>query len=263
VPPGGKHGNIPILAADKLTNAEAMKYLSILPTLLFSLLLHAQPSALVKSALDQLQLKYADCHADFIAEKRLPGTSGESVIVIPKLLPADEVYEFSLDCYVLIVDNATGKIRNKYYESNAWQSGVEILTEITIDTAPYLLQEKTRAFGIRVKYTGESRPNPYNTENLTLFVREGDQLKPVLKNFETRLFTGEWDTDCAGEFTEEQSILLMAKTQTNGYFDLHVRSKITITRNYLDEHEDCQESATATKAESMLKFQHGKYVLVK
>jgi hypothetical protein len=42
-----------------------------------------------------------------------------------------------------------------------------------------------RAFGIRVKYSGSSRPNPYNSETISLFIKSGIILKKVLINYET------------------------------------------------------------------------------
>ena len=173
--------------------------------------LHAQSTDLVDKVLTQLKLQRKDCDENLISVKKLPDSPNESIVVIPRLVVSEPDY-FSLDSYILIVDSQTGKIRQKFYESqetNGWQSDAITLTSIWIDTAPYFVKEGTRAFGIRVAFTGSSSVNPYNYEMLSLFVREEEKLNRILKNYTTSELHGEWDGNCNGEFEKSNKLLLI------------------------------------------------------
>ena len=105
----------------------------------------------------------------------------KSVLVIPKYDINEQDNEghdyFVLDAYIVVIDNATGKIICKFIEPNAWTSDALMLTGISIDTGLYHLNTTTRAFGIRVDYTGSSRPNPFSETHLSLYVADKNSLK--------------------------------------------------------------------------------------
>lgn len=221
-----------------------------------------KPVKLIESVLFQLKLRIEDCYEEFIVEKQLPDSPKESIIVIPKIVELEESY-FSLDTYIVIVNNVTGNIKTKYYESvstNGWQSDAVRMTSISIDTAPYWLQKKTRAFGIRVSFSGSSQVNPYSQEVLSLFVQQGNKLVPVLKNYEVDRYNGEWDGNCNGEFVDHHKVLLISKNKTNEYFDIQVKDKVTTTVNTKSKADgNCNEASSEKKEEAVLKFKNGKY----
>lgn len=219
-------------------------------------------SLLVAEVLQQLKLEKKDIKTELFAEKILPDNPSQSVLVIPKIISneagIDNNFSYNLDAYILIVENSSGKIINKYFESEAWISDAVMLTSIEIDTAPYLLQSNNRAFGVIVNYTGSSRPNPYSRSDLTLFTANGKSLKPLLKNYLLAKSVGEWDTNCAGEFEDMHSILIIDKQKSNNLNNLIVKQTITKTKNFVTN-DDCDEKETKTQKKLVLKFNKKEY----
>ena len=164
---------------------------------IISQLLHSktQDSLLLSKVLKQLKIKEKEINLELASNKILPYSKDKTVIVIPKysVNEKDEYnnYYFVLDAYIIIADNNTGKILYKFYEPNAWTSDAVKVTSIEIDTGLYNLNKKTRAFGIRVNYSGSSGPNPYHQSDLSLYIVEKNILKQVLKNFAISEFQSE------------------------------------------------------------------------
>ncbi|PHS08591.1 MAG: hypothetical protein COA88_06405 [Kordia sp.] len=184
------------------------------------------------------------------------GDSKESIIVIPEIVDEGEHY-FELNSHILIVDSTTGDIKHRYFESyknNNWASDAVKLERIRIDTAHYIVAENRRAFGVSVFFYGSSHANPYSNETISLFVKSGSALKNILKNYDVINSRGEWDTNCAGEFTDIKSILIMSKEKTNGYFNILVKSKITESKAYINENGDCDSKDKITAETAVLKF---------
>lgn len=238
------------------------KVLILIFGLIFCLDVHAQQhTKLIEHVLFQLNLKIEDCMQDMIVEKQVPGSLKESIVVIPKIVEMEEDY-FSLDTYIVVVNNVNGNIKHKYYESNqtnGWESDAIMLSKISIDTAPYLVKDKTRAFGIRVSFRNMSKPNPYSHETLSLFVPKGDKLIQVLKNLQVDFYSGEWDTHCSGAFDENESILVMLPTKTNDYFDIKVKTKVSHIESAPQANGECKDNISVKNEEKILKFQNGKY----
>lgn len=221
---------------------------------------NAALSLLAEKVLKELNLKAEDCHQELITEKQLPYAPGMSIMVIPKFASRNDVY-FSLDNYVLLVDNKTGKIQSRYYESHA-TNGLESdelkLEQISIDTAPYLVKEGTKAFGIRVSFSGNSRANPYDYEMVSLYIQEAKRLKSILKNFIIKQYSGHWDTKCAGEFKVVNNTFVLSGTKTNGFYDMNVRTRIIHTKNVVS-HGDCIEKKQVTAEQKTMKFSKDHY----
>ena len=211
----------------------------------------------VDKVLKQLNIEQVDCYYDLVTEKVIPYSKDKSVLVIPKIVEKDE-YSITCDSYVLVIDNRSGKILNKYYEANALESNAVGIVRIEIDFAPYKLNSTTRAFGIRIFMEGSSRPNPYNNEELSLYVLRNNILVQVLRNFSMSSFSGEWDTQCEGEFVTENKILIMSEKTTNNFFDIIVKDKITTTTKHLIDN-DCVDTDTINTETSILHYDKKEY----
>ncbi len=213
---------------------------------------------LVENVIQQLGLENDNLNRELITTKVNPSNKQETIMVIPEY--AEKIEEesyYELNGHIVLVNNQTGTITHKYYESsetNGWISDAIHLTEITIDTAPYNVAKDTRAFGVRVNYNGSSSANPYRNETISLFVKSGDTLKNVLHNFEVTKYGGEWDTNCAGEFTEEEKMLSISDKLSNGFFDIMVKSTITYSVDYVPENGDCESEKDVTLKKTSLKF---------
>jgi len=233
-----------------------------LPTFVLSCLLivfsnhsFAQLSDLTVKVLDDLNINKEDCE-DLFSEKVLPYNKDLSVIVIPKIGEKEEDM-FSLDSYVVVVNNKSKKIQQLYFESyttSGWESDAIFINEISIDTAPYLVQENKRAFGIVIHSRSMSRPNPYYSKYLSLYLPDGNNLQNILKSFEIYSYGGETDMNCIAEIYSEDKTLILSKTKTNNFIDINVDvlHKKIISKN-------CIETETSTNSKQVLKFIDGSY----
>ncbi|AWG23547.1 hypothetical protein FFWV33_03870 [Flavobacterium faecale] len=221
-----------------------------------------QDDVLLSKILNQLKIKKSEVNLELISEKKLPYSTDKTVIVIPKYIvnEKDEYnnYYFELDEYIIVANNITGEILYKFHQPNAWTSDAVMLTSIEIDTGLYKLNKKDRAFGIRVNYTGSSRPNPYYQTDLSLFIVQDNILKQVLKNLIISEFHGEWDTNCAGEFEDSKSIISIDKTQFNNFNNLILATIKTETKN-IPTNEDCVEQKKTQKTQKILKYNGTEY----
>lgn len=220
-------------------------------------------SELISSVFSQLNLKQEKCKKEFISVKAMPNSKELSIVVIPEINIDDkEMESFELNSYILIVNRKTGEIKSEFYENsktNEWTSDALKLTKITIDTAPYIIGKDKRAFGIRVHYLGSSKPNPYESETISLFIKNGNKLRRVLNKYEINGNFGEWDTNCTGNFTDFNSILIISNTLTNGYYDINIKTKIVKTNNFEDENGKCKSTNTKTIINSKLIFKDNQY----
>lgn len=200
---------------------------------------------------------------DLEAFKLQPNNPKEAIVVIPEIVEGSKEEEFfKLHTHIAIVDLKSKTITHQYFEScktNDWVSDAIRLDEIKIDTAPYLVNESTRAFGISVHYFGSSRVNPYHNQKLSLFVKEKGTLKNILHNFSMEESIGEWNGNCEGEFESEKKTLIVSDKKTNGYFDFTIKNTIAKTRNFETEDGDCKEEEEIKKEASVLKFDGKKY----
>jgi len=217
--------------------------------------------ALVLSILKELGIDPLLVKTDLIASKTNPQTPNEVIIVIPEIVNEEEEY-FELNSHIVIADNRSGKIIQKFFESsqtNDWYSDALQLREITLDTAPYRVTDDIRAFGVRVRYVGMSKVNPYESETLSLFVKSADRLKKILDKYAVMDAFGEWDGNCFGEFRDTKNTLIMSNQKSNGFFNILIKSKVTETKNEVNKNGECDAKVITTNQKSILKFNGKEY----
>jgi len=219
--------------------------------------------ALVLSVLKELGLNPLLVKTDLIVSKTNPQTPNEVIIVIPEIVDEGEQY-FALNSHIVIADNRSGEVTHQFFETsqtNDWYSDALQLREITLDTAPYRVTDDIRAFGVRVRYLGMSKVNPYESETLSLFVKSGDRLKKILDKYAVMDAFGEWDGNCFGEFRDTKNTLIMSDKKSNGFFNILIKSKIIETTNVVNENEECDAKEIITKQKSLLKYNGKEYKL--
>lgn len=239
-----------------------MRYFA-LSLLLFcgSFELYAQEfSENVKYVLQALHVKADQCALDFIAEKPLPGSQDEWILLIPEYLDKDEESgHYDLRAHVVVYNSRTKTMRHTILESSEWYSDAMVLNEVKIDTAPYLVGKGKRAFGIRVRHNGASRANPYGTETLTLIVPEKETLDIVLLEFETRTYAGELSGNCASKESLEESILIMTEDGSKPYFDIRVKTTVDHMISFIDPTGECDQESCTFTYERVLQYGDGGY----
>jgi len=221
-----------------------------------------QETVLLQKVLQQLKLTEKQINTEIVASKPLPYLSGKTALVIPKYKVNEEDqygnYYFEIEPYIVVADQKTGKIINQYHIPDVWVSDAVRLSDITIDTGLYQLNNNTRAFGVRVGYTGSSNPNPYSKTDLSLFIIQDNNIKRVLNDYTVYDYGGEWDTRCAGEFEVMSAVIDIDKTQSKGFNNLILKITDETTKS-IQTADDCVEKKKSTKRTKTLKFNGKEY----
>ncbi|MGN7980248.1 multidrug ABC transporter ATPase [Burkholderia sp. 22313] len=123
-----------------------------------------------------------------------------------------------------------------------------------IDTAPYRLSPDVRAFGVVFTSSarGPSCPDADASEELTLWVREGNRIRPV---FGTNLYgwvsvEGEACGPGVGDARSEEARMTIAveKTSSHGFADLSITAHITKTQRKDGDYSDTGKRTARTIA---------------
>ena len=221
-------------------------------------------SADMKNVIQQLQINVENVDVDLSIDKPmryLPEMMAMAILEKVGELDNSEEGHFTYKCHVVLYNAADKIITNRYIMQNLESDAIR-LSGLNFDFAPYMVKENVRAFGLRVIYSGSSRVNPYEEEKITLFVTEKDKLIPVLKDFTSYLSTGDWDTNCAGEFNSKSAVFVIEPTLSNGFFDIKVNYKDIKTINKIVS-GDCKGTETATKSSIKLVNINGTYQVKK
>lgn len=198
---------------------------------------------LVQEIIEKEQLDSTKINYQLLVSKKLPYNDSIAVVVVP--ISYEDYYNdgyCNYDCYIYMINTYTNTIQATYYEENCWTSDAIYLYEIEVDTGLFILNEKTRAFGIKTKYRNGSQPNPYWKTNLTLFIQKRSTLVNIL-DVQNYLYHGEWDTNCSGLFETENTIIIVDKTKKrNGFYNLKIKTTQFETVLYIDKKtNDCEE----------------------
>lgn len=239
-----------------------MKLHRKITTFLMSLLvfmLSAQERDAVRftKVLNQLKLNSSQIHNELYTEKKMPNADNSFIIVVPVLQGKLEVDGFSVKNTILITDNQ-GIIKNKFVDPTEFGSDAIMLQSFTIDTGLYNLNSNIRAFGIAADYYGSSRPNPYSSSDFSLFYPEGKTLKKVLDGYHLKTYSGEWDTNCSGEFEGGTSVIIVDQAKTNGFANLKIKTESTKTINR-EINGESSENKTSKISYKTLKFNKSVY----
>ena len=185
--------------------------------------------------------------------KPWPAYPGRSIVVLPMPRPSSEPGVIGYDLELLVIqrpDNGNTErdtILARAFESHALTEDAISIQEIRIDTGRYTLAASTRAFGIRVRYRGASRTNPYSSETLQLYVAQGAKVRKVLDEIELDMDGGEWDATCTGHFEQVRGTLAIGHGVSEGFADLIVQRTQTANRAEWQESGECIEKALPVK----------------
>lgn len=179
----------------------------------------------------------------------------ETLIVIPEIAEDGDGY-MVFNSNIILVDNESGTIKAKFRgEKDLYIDAVSI-DMIEIEAKKYHLNEKTAAFGLRIFYSNQSRPNPYSGTELSLYVLRGNQLRRILKDFSIKTFNGKTDTTCNGEFEEHSKDIQILDSYTNDFADLKFIDEIEL----FERNEDCEKVVIKTRKETeILKYENDGY----
>lgn len=216
---------------------------------------------LINSVLEKLDLKWVQLKTDLITTKTFTENPKESVIILPKVKDEGEGY-IELNVDVVVADNDLENNNLKYIKSEepmVITSDAIQLRGIIIEDTLYPIAEHTKAYGIKTHFVGSSRVNPYESKALFLYIKLNDKLKNILTNYEVMSNGGEWVNECEGEEVTNKKTLEIIETKTNDYFDIKVRSDITITTSQENENGDCTTTEATGNETHILKYNGNTY----
>ncbi|WP_248738058.1 hypothetical protein [Pseudomonas sp. MWU12-2029] len=204
---------------------------------------------------------------DFSVCKEWPAYPGLTLNAVSKFEP-DPVYGKtgdvgSYDLALSVVSAEVSEPLATYYKPSAFLSDAFALESVEFDTARYKLTPEIRAFGVRVVFKGSSRVNPMDETSLSLYVKEGDTLRPVLDRLVMYRYNGEWDGNCAGERASTLRTIEIGKTSSHGYADLIVKSVTTGIVGKGDPGTCDEKTTTAKPVLTTLRYDGKSYVLPK
>lgn len=178
---------------------------------------------------------FADCSPapvahdmDFSICKDWPAYPGLTLSASTNFSP-DPVYGASgivglYDLHLSLLATSCSKSLATFDQASAFSVDAIALEELKFDTARYKLKPDLQAFGVRVRFKNSSRLNPLDETWLSLYVKDGNALRPVMDRLVVHEYGGEWDGNCAGERYETSRTVELAKASTNGYADLIIKT---------------------------------------
>ena len=179
----------------------------------------------------------------------------ETLLVIPEIAEEDEGIMI-FNNHVVLIDSQTGAVKAKFSGERDLYIDAVGINKIEIDSVVYRLNSTTPAYGLKIFYSGQSRPNPYYGTQLSMYALEGHKLIKVLKDYPVKTFNGETDTTCKGTFEEHSKKMKVLNEQTNSYADL----KFIDTVRSTERNEDCEVvDEESREIVEILKYENGKY----
>lgn len=232
-----------------------MKYFLVL-LIIGSVKFGFSQSELALKVMKVLESDTVEWYTDLIVEKIVPDAKNERILVLPLFISKDEDW-LTLKTWIVRINNQDGTILNKTALQD--ESDAIILNSYSIDTAPYQVSPTNRAFGIRASYANRSQPNPYHQETLTLLINSKSSFDVLLEDYQVKSFSGETDTNCNGEFSDESKVLIIQNESNAGYFDIVVKNTIVDETRFVNELNDCDSTSTSRVEKTRLQFKGGKY----
>lgn len=166
------------------------------------------------------------------------------------------------DLEVMVFDTARHALVARVVEPNLLDWDAIRVEGMAFDTALYRLRGDDLAFGVRVSRHSRSSPNPFSETLLNLYELDGPHLRPLLRELPVRSFWGEWDTHCAGEFSDAKRVLIVTeRVGNNGYRDLLFK-QTRVERRRAQVTGECKTVEQSTHhAEFPIQYDEDRYLL--
>lgn len=166
----------------------------------------------------------------------------------------------TFDLELSVVDSTNDRTMATYRKAEAYNTDAVSFNELVIDTARYNLAPDLRAFGLRSEYGHSSSVNPYSKTDLALYLKEGDRLRPVLEGLVVAKNSGEWG-NCTGQGQEIRRTVDIGKSTHNGYADLIITSRVTVTKSFKFGEECVDKTTELKKTQLTLSYDGTQYVI--
>ncbi len=152
------------------------------------------------------------------------------VLVVPYLYGTID-YQRYFGFVVAIVEEEKKSIIGKFNETKLMVVDAVMPDGVKIDAANYRIGKSTLAFGIRVALRNSSSAAEFNQEFMNLYVMRGTEIKKILSGMEMEFSNVEGDGQCNFHGSDHNTVITLAKSETNGYLDLIANRKIKYFRS--------------------------------
>jgi hypothetical protein len=194
----------------------------------------------------------------FTGCKKMPNSSGKAIVFIasPANPSNDSASDYSLE--ISVIDTNTNKVLSRLNNGKS-DFASNIITAINIDTAPYHINRKQRAFGLRITERNFSRLNATEITYLNLYLETGNSITNILQGFDVNSSYSSFDDHCEFSGTTSMTNLSMAGIKESGFADISAITRVT-TNKSIEIRGNCedQEPEKYTK-KSLLKYINGTY----
>jgi hypothetical protein len=187
-----------------------------------------------------------------VACKKIPSKSELTIVVLPLLTSATDAEVTVYDLDILVVKSNSGEVVSNLYKERALESNAMQIESIKIDTAAYVLNEKYRAFGVKIS-TYHRGGEEAGNEILSLYVTDGNSLLPILPNIETAFNTFDRMGGGCKDNQDVTRAISISNTKTDGYNNLMVNEKTTSSKDPVQEGDECKKGAV-TKTGYTIKY---------
>jgi hypothetical protein len=197
--------------------------------------------------------------ADNAACKVWPANPAQTLAVLPLPRKGGTADETVYDVEVLVADSKTGAVIAHSFEPSAMTSDAMGLQGMALDTAPWRLTPQQLAFGVTKTFQNSSRVNPSADTTLSLYVIDGRKLRRVVSNLTTRQSNGEWDGNCAGEFSDTSRSISVGPAGRGGYATLLVSEKTVDTTRTAVGDQCASKDKPARRASFRVEYDGSRY----
>lgn len=160
---------------------------------------------------------------------------------------------------VLVLDRQSLQVRHRLRIPDLMSDDALRIASLSFDTARYDVTPERRAFGIRIEREGASRANPMDETSLRLFTVEDGGLRMVLDGLIVNRSSGQWDTQCAGNYSERAVSLAIGDTQRKGYRDLIATESHSASRAAVQQGGCVEKTVKEGKTRHTLRFDGKRY----
>ncbi|MBK5375544.1 hypothetical protein JFT81_12975 [Pseudomonas sp. TH43] len=171
----------------------------------------------------------------------------------------DDAGVFDLDLSVVNASNA--KPIATYHKPGAFNSDAIRLDDLRIDTARYRLAPNVRAFGVRSMFGHSSSAIPYEKTDLTLYVREGDALRPVLEGLVVFKNHGEFMSNCDGYTKTLRRTVDIGTSSHHGFADLLITTSGSKMKNTKSGSQCVSKTTDLKKTQVTLTYDGQQYIV--
>ncbi|WP_174365297.1 hypothetical protein [uncultured Caballeronia sp.] len=201
--------------------------------------------------------------SEYVTCKPWPANPALTLAVLPLPAKGSDSDTGTYDLELLVADSGSGSIIAHSYQTSAITYDAMLLSGISLDTARYQLMPENRAFGVRISHSGSSRVNPYDTTSLSLYVIDGQRLKPVLDRLTVEERGGEWDGQCSGEFNSTSRTIDVGPAGVDGYAALKILEKSKKSTNVSKNGNCSSKDSPVRRTSFVLQHRDGRYIVPK